>query len=236
MKKTIWLALLLTVLMVVFAACDTAGVQGTAGLEYYPLPDGTYGVKMGTTQYLEEVVIPATHGGVAVTRILDRAFSGASNLQKITIPNSVTSIGDYAFRDCTSLTEIVIPDSVTYIGEWAFYGCTSLTEIVIPDSVTSIGDVAFYGCTSLTSIVIPDSVTSIGNSAFSGCTGLTSIVIPDSVDTIGDYAFSGCTGLTSSTFEGTTEQWNAITKGSCWKYHVTATEVVCSNGTVSLVE
>ena len=213
MKKTIWLALLLTVLMVVFAACDTAGVQGTAGLEYYPLPDGTYGVKMGTTQYLEEVVIPATHGGVAVTRILDSAFSGASNLQKITIPSSVTSIDKKAFSGCTGLTSVVIPDSMTSIGDWAFYDCGSLTSIVIPDSVPSIGDCAF-----------------------ANCTGLTSIVIPDSVATIGDYAFSGCTGLTSSTFEGTTEQWNAITKGSCWKYHVTATEVVCSNGTVSLVE
>ena len=259
MKKTIWLALLLTVLMVVFAACDTEGVQGpqgeqgiqdekgdsglgidkveiidgcliitctdgtvvnvgslsategTAGLEYYPLPDGTYGVKMGTTQYLEEVVIPATHGGVAVTRILGGAFRGASNLQKITIPNSVTSIDSSAFE-----------------------GCTSLTSIVIPDSVTSIGSYAFGGCAGLTSIVIPDSVTSIDSFAFSSCTGLTSIVIPDSVTSIGDHAFSYCTSLTSITFEGTVEQWNAITKGYRWKYDVPARQVICSDGTVSI--
>ena len=146
--------------------------NGTDGLDFYPLPDGTYGVMAGKTQYLEDIEIPAAYNEKAVTMIFDNAFKSAKNLKSITIPNSVTSIGEYAFEDCTGLTEITISDSVTSIGKWAFSYCTGLTEITIPDSVTSIGYGAFYNCTGLTEITIPNSVTSIGASAFSVCTGL----------------------------------------------------------------
>ena len=169
--------------------------NGTDGLTYYLFPDGTYGVTVGTAKYLSQIEIPATYNGKPVTQILMSAFSGATNLTSITIPDSVTSIGNSAFSDCTSLTSVVIPDSVTSIGNAAFSDCTSLTSVVIGDSVTSIGNYAFSSCSSLSSVVIPDSVTSIGTSAFSGCSSLTSVVIPDSVTDIN--AFRDCSSLTS---------------------------------------
>ena len=139
---------------------------------------------------------------------------------------------------CTD-AEIVIPtvspsgDEVTGIGNEAFYDCSSLTSITIPDSVTRIGNEAFRGCSGLTSITIPVGVTSIGNHAFSGCSSLTSIIIPDGVTSIGYKAFYGCSGLTSITFEGTVAEWNAISKGDSWNDQVPATEVICSDGTIS---
>jgi hypothetical protein len=54
------------------------------------------------------------------------------------------------------------------------------------------------------------------------------------VTSIGEWAFRSCLYLTSITFEGTKAQWNAITKDSDWNYKVPATEVICSDGTVSL--
>ena len=54
--------------------------NGTDGLAYYPLPDGTYGVMAGTTGYLSEITIPATYKGKAVTKILPKAFQNATNL------------------------------------------------------------------------------------------------------------------------------------------------------------
>ena len=126
--------------------------EGTDGLEYYPLPDGSYGIMMGTTKYPEEIIIPAEYCGKAVTHILDNAFSGAGNLKKITIPKGVTSIGDSAFSGCSSLESITIPEGVTSISGSAFDGCSSLESITIPESVTSIGYFAFFGCSSLTTI------------------------------------------------------------------------------------
>ena len=106
-----------------------------------------------------------------ITKIRDYAFYNCTELESVTIPNSVTKIGVYAFYNCSSLESITIPESVTSIGSNAFYGCRSLTSITIPDSVTSIGDKVFRNCTSITSVTIPNSITEIGESAFYGCTG-----------------------------------------------------------------
>ncbi len=155
---------------------------------------------------------------------------------QINVPNSITNIDDHAFIGCVSLASITIPNSVTSIGEESFCDCTSLASITFRENscLRSIGWAAFWNCTSLKSIVIPSCVTSIGGVAFGNCTSLKSIVIPSCVMSIGDGAFVNCSSLTSITFDGTVEQWNDIEKGSNWNYDVPATEVICSNGTVSL--
>ena len=117
------------------------------------------------------------------------AFAPAG-LTSYTIPNGVTEIWGFAFSCCTNLNSITIPNSVKSIK--GFSGCTGLTSITIPDSVTEIGGFAFEDCTNLTNITIPDSVTEIGGYAFEGCTNLKSITIPDSVTEIGYGAFEGC--------------------------------------------
>jgi len=197
----------------VLPAVEMPKPAGTEGLEYYPLPDGTFGVSVGTTKYLEVIEIPATYNGKAVTKILDNAFSNAQNLKMITIPDSVTSIGNYVFDGCTSLTSVTIPDSVMSIGNSAFSGCTRLTLIFITD-LEAWCNISFYNSASnpmcngarlylnnwlVTRIEIPDSVTTIKDYVFRGCTSLTSVTIPDSVTSIGNDAFYGCTSLTSVT-------------------------------------
>ena len=131
------------------------------------------------------------------------------------------------------VTELIIPDSVTSIGKGAFYYCLSLTSVEIGDSVTSIGRYAFSNCSSLTSVTIPDSVTSIGYGAFDGCTSLTSVTIPDSVTSIGDYAFYYCSSLTSINYNGTMDQWNAISKGSDWNSSTGRYTIYCTDGNIS---
>ena len=202
---------------------------------------------------LTSVTIPDS-----VTSIGHYAFRGCTGLTSVTIPDSVTSIGYSAFYKCTELKSVTIGNSVTSIGWGAFYNTAwyndqpdglvyagkvayeykgtipSNTSIVLKEGTLGIAGYAFDGCTGLTSVTIPDSVTSIVYGAFRGCTGLTSITIPDSVTSIGDDAFRGCTGLTSIKFNGTKTQWNAISKGYDWKSSVPATQVVCSDGPISI--
>jgi len=169
--------------------------------------------------------------GNSVTSIGAYAFKYCSGLISVTIGNGVTSIGDDAFYGCSSLTDIYYTGDVAgwcaisglyylmYHGKSEnslYIGGTKVEDLVIPDSVTSIGNCAFYGCSGLTSVTIPDSVTSIGSGAFSGCAGLTSVTIPSTVMSIGGSAFYGCYSLAEIRYEGTREEWLAITKESNW--------------------
>ena len=104
--------------------------EGTDGLAFYPLPDGTYGVMAGTTLYLEEVIIPSVYNGKAVTRILPYAFENSS-INTVTIPNSITVIDKYAFHS-SKLKTVTIPESVIEIGAYAFYG-TPITDVYFED-------------------------------------------------------------------------------------------------------
>ena len=205
--------------------------QGTDGLAYYPLPDGSYGVMAGTTIYLKEIQIPATYKGKPVTHILPYAFSSAANLVSISIPDSVTIIDDYAFNNCSNLTSVSIPDSVTIIGNFAFCNCYRLTSVTIPNSVTTIGISAFESCSSLTSIILPSTITVIEYSTFWYCSNLTSVTIPVSVTKLYNSIF-GLTNLTEIHYGGTIEEWYAIEKSSSWDDYTGNYTIYCTDGEI----
>ena len=134
---------------------------------------------------------------------------------------------------------IAIPSSVVYknetysvtgIAKEAFDNIQKLSSIVIPNSVISIGSSAFRSCRNLTSIDIPNSVTSIGDDTFNGCSSLTSVEMSNSVTSIGERAFRDCSKLTSIIFDGTAEEWDAISKGLMWDYDTGKYTVTFSDG------
>lgn len=145
--------------------------------------DLTAEVTNGDNKYTGDVIIPSTVNyksrDLSVIAIGWGGFSGCTELNSITIPNSVKSIGGSAFEDCSSLISITIPDSVTSINMSTFEDCSSLTSIIIPNSVITIDWEAFSGCSSLTNITIPNSVISIEKGAFNKCTSLKELRIED---------------------------------------------------------
>jgi hypothetical protein len=181
-------------------------------------------------------IIPGT-----VTRILDGAFAGCTNLTGITIPSSVTRIGDVAFESCTALTEIAIPDSVTLIGRGLFYNCTALASVTLGSGISSIPDGIifdveivgmFAGCTALESIMLPSDITRIGNYAFYGCSALdTAYFLGDAPD-LGSNVFTGTDpGFSVCYIDGAadfTNPWNGYPAGEC--YPVCADVDECPEG------
>ena len=207
-----------------FASCDM--------LENVIIPNSVTRIYDGTFKEcmsLTSVVIPDS-----VTRIDDEAFSLCYVLNNVIIPNSVTTMGEGVFTSCWALDNVTISNSLTWIPHDTFWDCRSLKNITIPDSVCRIGRDAFTGCTSLESITIPNFVYSIESDAFSDCSSLTIIIIPNTITKIGYEAFENCESLTEIYFEGTIDEWNAIDLGVDWILNVPATEVICSDGTVTL--
>ncbi len=170
----------------------------------------------------------------SVSSIGTAAFFGCKSLKSIAIPDGVTSFGKSTFYGCKGLTSITLPNSLTSIGELVFQDCISLTNITLPNSLTSIGNNAFRGCTSLTNITLPNSLTSIGYNVFQGCTRLTSVTLPNSLTSIGNNMFQGCTDLRRITYKGTMEQWKKLSLDTYWHSYSSITEVICSDGKVSL--
>ena len=70
--------------------------------------------------------------------------------------------------------------------------------------------------------------------AFAFCKNLKTLTIHSTTTYIGWGAFFECSSLTEIKFDGTVEQWNAITKGDNWNYGVPATKVICNDGEVTL--
>ena len=156
------------------SGCTNANDETTPiseNCQYYPLPDGTLSIAVGTNKSLESLTIPETHHGKMITQIADNGFANCTALKQINLPDNINVIGKKAFSGCSSLSSIKIPNA-SVIGDSAFWLCSSLTSVVIPKGVTFIGYRAFEDCSSLTSVVIPDSVTSIGDDAFQGCESL----------------------------------------------------------------
>ena len=101
------------------------------------------------------------------------------------------------------------------------------------NGVAGIGNMAFLNCGALKNITSPDSVKTIGDSAFNGCSALESVTLGNGVTNIMDMAFNLCTSLTSIIYSGSTEQWNAITKGRSWNGETGDYTITCANGTIA---
>ena len=115
---------------------------GTEILFFEMLEDGTYGVGAWHIQKPLEIVIPSTHNGIPVTKILKGAFYN-TNIVSVTIPDSIITIGEKAFFSCSYLSTVILSKNLQTIGTDAFGYCQKLTTIMIPGSVTSIGGGAF---------------------------------------------------------------------------------------------
>ncbi len=188
--------------------------------------------------------------GGAVKTVGNRAFSGCTDLESVSIPDGVGSIGDEAFSGCAKLTSVNIPATVMSVGAKAFDGCVSLpvegrcryadTYLVevtdkdwskydLKEGTRFIGDGAFSGCSNLVSFTVPNSVVCVGRSAFYECNSLETVDIRAKLTSYEDLTFFGCINLKSIAIpEGVTRIGSSVFSGCVSLESVTIPSTVAS--------
>ena len=153
-----------------------------------------------------------------LTAIGDYAFSSCSALKNINIVNETIKLGAGVFSGCTNLQYISIPDTITYIPVEFLKATPSLLEFEFPTAITEIRENAFENsglvdlklseCTQLVKIgkyaftaadlsgkvVLPEGLKEIMDCAFNA-SSIIKIEFPSSVDVLGNSIFANCNYL-----------------------------------------
>lgn len=107
-------------------------------------------------------------------------------------------------------------------------------EYKFPQSVKTIGSHVFTDTDNLTDLVIPEGIEKLDDFSIYNNNDLKSLTLPSTLKTIGFYAINSCYNLSEVKYNGTTEEWNAISKISDWNTESPFTKIICSNGEVTL--
>lgn len=160
---------------------------------------------------IREIVLPET-----IDCIYDYAFSGASHLEKVVIPETAMFVyfGEGVFEYTPALGyfaensdngEIIlgqnvlyaylgneksytVPEEIDFIADYCFF-MSGIEEITLTDNIYSIPSFAFASCRNLKEVTIPDSVTDIATGAFADCSNLKEVNLGDSLEYIYVDAF-----------------------------------------------
>lgn len=162
------------------------------------------------------IVVPDIIDGRKVTVLGNSTFqycTQASDIESVTLPDSLTTIEKNAFYNCEKLKSVTIPQNVSSIGLAAFVeglSESSLTEIKVdPENpYFSEKDGVVFSKDGTKLIVfpsgrsgdyqIPDGTVSVGDYAFYYCVNVSSITVPGSVRSLGEGAFGNCSSLTKA--------------------------------------
>ena len=192
------------------------GAAGGARIESVVIPNKV--VYIGDEAFNGSGLTSVTFDDNSSLKEIGEGAFESTNIENITIPDSVTRIGYEAFA-YTNIKSIIIPANVTYVGGRAFANCYELVSAsFIGDKIEILGgslfdedskletvslpsglkqlNGTFYGCSALKTITIPEGVTEIGWNTFDGCTSLTAITIPSSVIKLYDlFSSNGSSAL-----------------------------------------
>ena len=168
------------------------------GNPYYEVKDGflidlrsSALIHAGASSY--EFPLPAVKrlGNGSITNWL---MEQGSQVNEISLPDSLESIGSLVFYDLPDLKRIVLPNRVSQIDEGAFFS-VPIQELVLPASLKDIPAYCFNNC-ELSGVTIPNGVRSIGEHAFcSMWIIMEEVTLPETVEFVGYHAFDDETSI-----------------------------------------
>ena len=142
-----------------------SGDTGTVSIKAYTSYDNA------TTNLVLPSSVEHSSKTYTVVAITQAGFQNKTNLESVTLPESVTKIESSGFSGCSHLSSINLAN-VTDYRDYAFSGCSSLSGIVLSESTTYVGNNAFYN-TAITTLTLPASISRLGQRIVGGCNSLT---------------------------------------------------------------
>jgi hypothetical protein len=172
-------------------------------------------------------VIP---GDGSVERIGYSAFSGRRGISSLIIPEGIKEICSFAFEGC-DVERIALPTSIEKLGTSTLRDCKYLKSFDL-GGYSDLPDYSLDGCDALREVTGLENVTRIGKYALSVGADLHSIRLTSSLKSIDEYACLKASSLNRIYFDGTVEQWNAISKGKGWNLRTPDARIICNDGEV----
>ncbi|MBO5262075.1 MAG: leucine-rich repeat domain-containing protein [Clostridia bacterium] len=212
-----------------FKYFNNAEFWGDGELEYVDLSGckGLMGIGNGSgyddtfvdCRKLHTVILPK-----GVTIIGNSAFFNCyslTSIENLEVEN-ITYFGNKAFwgtKPEQLKGAFVLNENTTQVGDHAFRG-TGITGLVLRMSKdatqTAFNDATFYGCSNLKYIVLPDNIQTIGQYTFSGCSSLEYVVLGSGIKTFSTTStFGSCGALKAIIYQGSEEEFKALTGVSC---------------------
>ncbi len=177
-----------------------------------------------------------------------RAFASC-DLREVRLPESVVKLGNYVFGNNPNLGTIYIGTQIVGYGTnvTPFNYLRMQNEAFVIDEnnpyYTSCDGVIYNTDKTIlyvypmakkdTSFTLLDSVTSICD-CIKGNPYLEEICFSTNITKLNSYTFYECSNLTSIRFNGTKEEWNAITKKSYWYSDCPLAVIHCTDGDINL--
>ena len=161
----------------------------------------------------KHVTLPAQIQGNPVVALNYSAFA-FSDIESISMPDSIVFIASGAFYHCQSLIAIEFSDNIVTIGSEAFAACTALKSVQLPKQLQILREAAFRDCTALERVWIPKTLQSFGLSVFTSDAALSEIIFEEGCTSVGFYSlFGGCTALKSITIPASVK---TLPQGAFW--------------------
>ena len=173
----------------------------------------TFDYEIGQSPFWENEDIRSLVVSDGITKIGNSLFERCKSMASASFPTSLTEIGERAFfmYDQGGLTELNLPSSVTTIGEKTF-ACESLTSVTLPATLATLGTYLFMDSRTLTSARVE--CEEVPGFCFVG-TPLQSLTLSNNVKKLGSHMIN-YTPLHELTYEGSLDDWAAVTKGGNW--------------------
>ena len=163
-------------------------------------------------------------------RHLSYAFAMNFEVVNVEMGPDVLTVGSAAFAYCTAIRRVKLGENVMFIGEGAFDGCENMTSVNIPEKVQRISSYAFNYCTSLTNVYLSENISSVDEYAFRNCIRLRNITVRNPETKIAPYAFADCYSIILVEYNGSEDQFKALSLDGTNRYFTDAKKLFSEGG------